>query len=121
MFYHFPLLSCGTCSHLKILIFVDPYFNFLDPQFRFFKRAAANTEMVVHSDQNSQDAPRKNGEPQTLRGLSIPFKILKTRAALRTSVGPWKNEALVWNLFTFEYLSFCLILIFFVLTILISF
>ena len=48
---------------------------------------AAIIERVVDSEQN-------------LRTLHARAS---GHAALRTGVGPWENEALVWGLFTFEY------------------
>ena len=68
MLHPFSLLSRGACSHVNILIFLNPCFDFflilssifLDPRFRLFISDAANTERLADSDQNSQDAPRKS-------------------------------------------------------------
>ena len=118
MFHHFPLLERGACSHLNILIFFDPYLIFLDPRFKFLSEPPRILRGLSIPIKILRTLHARTEEPQTLRRLSIPSKILRTlharasgHAALRTGVGPWENEALVWGLFTFEYFDLLLILI----------
>ena len=77
MFHHFPLLARGACSHLNILIFFDPYFNFLDPRFRFLSEPPRILRGLSIPIKILRTLHARTEEPQTLRGLSIPLKILR--------------------------------------------